>query len=146
MSKKDIIQQELQKIAKEQGNLMPSKIVEMASDENHPLHDQFEWDDDKAAYSYRLFQARQMIVKVKIVYKDNPVQAFHNIKVVEDDGTRSQAYYQIEVILGQEDKKLQLLKNAAKEIKYWQSKYENISELSKVVNIVELEKVEKNIK
>lgn len=44
-------------------------VVETATDEAHPLHDRFEWDDAVAGHEYRLSQARVMIRSVKIIYK-----------------------------------------------------------------------------
>ncbi len=125
---------------------MPLKIVEVARNENHPLHGEFEWDDEKSAHEHRLLQARNLIVKVKIIYEDRTVQAFHNVRIVEEDGSRSQAYYPIEIILSNEDKRRQLMEGAMREIDYWREKYETISELSSIVNKDELTKVRKNIK
>lgn len=45
----------------EQAPLTPSRIVEEARDENHPLHDRFQWDDGAAAHEYRLIQGRKLL-------------------------------------------------------------------------------------
>ena len=49
-------------IASLHGGVCPPEVfLHEAMDESHPAHDDFEWDDDKAAYAYRLEQARRII-------------------------------------------------------------------------------------
>lgn len=51
------------------GVLTPDAVIADAKDPDSPLHDQFEWDTDKAAYKYWLDQARALITSVKVVQK-----------------------------------------------------------------------------
>jgi hypothetical protein len=60
------------------GRLTPSAVVDDAQDEGSPLHDHFEWDDDKAAHAYRLSQARELITSIKVVQRTETV----NIRAV----------------------------------------------------------------
>lgn len=55
--------------------LTPGEVVTAARDPESPLHDMFEWDDGKAAESWRLEQARGLIrsVQVKITTIENNV-------------------------------------------------------------------------
>ncbi|HUD75319.1 MAG TPA: hypothetical protein VMQ76_09630, partial [Terracidiphilus sp.] len=43
------------------GLLLPEKVVEAARPVSSPLHSWFEWNDNKAAENYRIWQARQLI-------------------------------------------------------------------------------------
>lgn len=53
---------ELEHIADAHGGVIrPSDIVREAAALASPLHGEFEWDDSKAAYGYRLTRARQLI-------------------------------------------------------------------------------------
>lgn len=56
----------LREILTEHGELTPRLLVELASDENHPLHNKFHWDDTAAAHKWRLTQAGQLIRSVKV--------------------------------------------------------------------------------
>lgn len=56
----------LREILVEHGELTPSLVVELASDEDHPLHNKFQWDDTAAAHKWRLAQAGQLIRSVKV--------------------------------------------------------------------------------
>jgi hypothetical protein len=50
------------------GVLTPEIVLERARAEDHPLHNRFVWDDEKAAERYRRSQAHQLIRSVKITY------------------------------------------------------------------------------
>lgn len=64
----------LERIAKDDPDqlIQPSAVVEAAANPDSPLHRHFEWDDEKAGHSYRLAQARRLIVRytIRIVEKE----------------------------------------------------------------------------
>lgn len=53
--------------ARNGGRLTPDAVVEDAKQKSSPLHNQFEWDTKKAAYSHWIEQARTLITSVKII-------------------------------------------------------------------------------
>ncbi len=56
---KALRQQIVREFAEAHGGVFdPAAFLAAASAANHPAHDWFEWDDDKAALEYRLDQAR----------------------------------------------------------------------------------------
>ncbi|TAZ20697.1 hypothetical protein ELH77_19010 [Rhizobium ruizarguesonis] len=57
----------LEEIEERDGILRPAAVAADAEDLDSPLHDYFEWDDGKAATSWRLEQARDLIRKVRLV-------------------------------------------------------------------------------
>jgi hypothetical protein len=61
---------ELAKIGKRTA-LTPAAVVEAAEPESSPIHNAFEWDDEKAAHEHRLQQARGLIRAVCVVYEPN---------------------------------------------------------------------------
>jgi hypothetical protein len=68
----------LEEIARDHdGLLVPADVVEVASDPEHPLHGEFEWDNDKAAHEHRLWQARVLIhgVRVEIEVHERAVKS-----------------------------------------------------------------------
>jgi len=76
----------LQELYEQRGKLTASIVLEEARDPGHPLHSRFEWNDSVAAEKYRLEQARELIRKVKIIYKE----------ATERDGPKSvRAYYSV---------------------------------------------------
>jgi hypothetical protein len=54
------------------GGLRPDAVIEEARNEQSPLHEHFEWDDSEAAHRYRQAQARQLIGKVTVSFRDEP--------------------------------------------------------------------------
>lgn len=64
---KDELKKALDSIANMRGGvLIPSEVVNIARDADHPLHAMFEWDDTAAAHKYRLEQARGLIASVRV--------------------------------------------------------------------------------
>jgi hypothetical protein len=50
----------------------PRRMVKWARENpKSELHSQFEWDDAKAGYRYRLQQARQLILRIQVEVVDN---------------------------------------------------------------------------
>lgn len=81
------LRDQLQKIEKDHGALTPRVVVDAARDENHPLHERFEWEDSVAGERWRTYQAAQLIRSVRVTYKpgtdsDAPrsVRAFHAVR------------------------------------------------------------------
>lgn len=59
----------LQEIYDRRGILTPSIVLEEARNPSHSLHSRFEWDDTKAAESWRREQAHTLIRTVQIIYR-----------------------------------------------------------------------------
>jgi hypothetical protein len=109
------IAQELAALA-QRGRLSPQRVVIWARKHRaSALHGCFQWDDTRAAQQYRLWQARELIVSVEVVYEDgrqrqvyvSPIttrrggQGYHRlVDVLSDnalrDGFLSQALYELE--------------------------------------------------
>lgn len=61
MASKSERSKEFTRIFKRDGCVRPSVVVNEARPKKSPIHDDFEWDDAKAAEEFRLSQARQYI-------------------------------------------------------------------------------------
>jgi hypothetical protein len=141
MKKQKLLKEVCLEIKKRDGKITPKALVDHARSKDSPIHSLFEWNNAKAAEEYRLWQARELIVTVKIDYSGQEIQTYHNIKVVEGN----QGYYHWDDI--KKDKNLlnEVIKNAITQLEYWQSKYETYQALSKVINREELEKAKQSI-
>lgn len=80
------LRDQLQSIYNSHGQLTPRLVVDLARDPEHELHSRFEWDDSIAAEKFRVEQARDLIRKVRVVYKqgdeNNPpqtIRAYHSL-------------------------------------------------------------------
>lgn len=66
--KREQIRARLSELEKD-GRLTPDAVVADAKKPTSPLHDQFEWDKGKAAYSWWLEQARTLITSVRVIQR-----------------------------------------------------------------------------
>lgn len=71
------VREELQAILDENGDLTPALVVDAARDEDHPLHDRFDWDDSDAAEKWRINQAAHLIRSVKVTREIAPDRVIH---------------------------------------------------------------------
>lgn len=125
---------ELREIGEE---FTPEEIVEAAEDESKELHKCFEWDDKKAAYGYRLNQARiltsQIVFKREVV-EDNtkpvPVRVFNK--------TDSSGGYKIpERTFKVQSEYEALLQRALAELHAFKVKYAALKELDYILELID---------
>jgi hypothetical protein len=140
-----IFGQELMRIqAESNGELTPKQVVNSAKNPKSPLHDWFEWDNDKASELYRLTQARTLInqIDIEIKYDGNNKKrqrAFVNVMKMGDNGAfdkSDKVYVSLETALTNDDYRRQTLTKALAEIAYWKEKYESYEELSDIFKAI----------
>jgi len=111
------------------GLLYPNTIVEYARNENTLLHERFEWDDEIAGENYRIWQARQLIVRVKIeAIKGHIIQAYVSLTSDRSDG----GYRSMVEVLQDDDASGELLMDALEEFKRLEEKYKELKELRRI--------------
>ena len=113
----------------------PAQIVDRARDEGSELHKCFEWDDAKAAQSYRLQQART-VVHMLVVEEVNPPEedaAPIRFFVQPDKG---HGYKPIEVVFKRDDEYQMLLQRALAELRDFKRKYERLKELREILDLI----------
>lgn len=135
-SKKSVIEAELTRIArKNNGVLTAEMVVAAARDEDSPLHDSFTWDNDVAAERWRLYQARNLILHVKV-----ETTAVNNHRVIirawtsltTDRNHDGGGYRETIHVLSNKDQRRQLLADALAELKLFEEKYRTLKELAGV--------------
>lgn len=80
----------------------PDEVIRWAAEDDSPLHNCFTWDTERAAREHNLFEARQLIKSVVVVYKegDKPQPAYWNVSVrtspdtTESTEEKGERYYQ----------------------------------------------------
>jgi ADP-dependent phosphofructokinase/glucokinase len=128
---KEVVASELKRIVERDGVLTPKNVVDEARDTNSPIHDLFDWNDETAGEKYRIWQARQLIVTVKVEFNDKQVDAYYNIRA---EVVPQQGYYSLDQVISDEAIYQDVLAQAIKELKYWHDKYKEIKELSGLVD------------
>jgi hypothetical protein len=127
------IEKELKKIAAQHAGLLrPGDVLAAAKSNHHPLHKKFCWDDTKAAQEYRLWQARELIMSVRVVYEADEHQIPYRMFVSLTSDRKGSGYREVISVLRHDDRRAEMLQDAINELCYFKSKYGFIKELSEV--------------
>jgi hypothetical protein len=103
------------------GSITPEMVLEEAKPKTSVLHNCFEWDDTEAGRKYRLWQARNLITSVRVVYETKPPERVY-VRVE----TAPARYKTIEnVTVAERDV---LIAEAARGLRAWLNRYHELSE------------------
>lgn len=72
----------LTKIYRRDGHVTASAVVAEATPAQSPIHDEFEWDDKKAAHEHRLSTARRMIRITTVTFAPGVRQKLINVPAI----------------------------------------------------------------
>jgi len=117
-----------------EGVLIADEVVDYARDPSTALHNQFEWDDTKAAIQHRLDQARRVIrVVVEFQIVNNREVVVPTYRSLGSDRMKPRGgYRRIKDILSVEETRAELLDMALQELARVQDKYALLTELAAV--------------
>ncbi len=134
----------MNKLAKT-GQLNAENLVEVSRPKNAPLHDDFEWDDTKAAENWRKQQGRCMINSLLMVPEETghkskePIRAFFKVEHME-----SAQYESTEVLIRTQDGRDALREQAQKELSSYRQKYRSVlewtgakAEIDKAIDLIQ---------
>lgn len=100
---RDKLNEELTRIWKRDGNIKPSVLIDESREPGAPLHDRFEWNDEKAGEQFRLVQARTMIRVGRIIVEGEPERVVHIPRIQKGEGCGEGEYKPISVVVGDYD-------------------------------------------
>lgn len=127
------ISQYLKKHLGKDEEVTPEKVVELAKDSDSPIHSYFEWDDKKAAKSYRMIQASQLI-KVVVINASRREPSYQYLKLTPD---YSDNYFE-----HKEDVKDslfdQMIPSALNELKQFKARYKSIPAFEPVLYAIDV--------
>lgn len=109
------------------------EVVEWAK--AHPdsaLHGQFTWNDEKAAYEHRLFEARR-IIAIHFVNEEGERKVYS----VSLDRVNGGGYRNIDEIIDNEALRNALLSEALGKLKHIKRQYQHLKELASVYEEIE---------
>lgn len=117
------------------------ELLDASRDVTAPLHSCFEWDDSIAAEQFRVQQARKIISSIEIEYikSDTPehlARSRYFVNTVSNAPKVQGQYTTIDVAFSNEDYRTVVLKNAYRELKTFQGKYNCYQELSDVLEAI----------
>lgn len=124
------IEQELKSIYEaNDGTLRAEDVVEYAKDPATALHERFIWDDTEAARQHRLWQARQIIQEVKVIYDDTapePVMVRVYASLPSDRKQEGGGYRSTEDILADPERKRELFQMLKRELERTRAKLNSV--------------------
>jgi len=123
-------------------------VIEDATAKSSPLHPCFEWNNKKAAHSYRLEQARHIIKNVTIVREEGEeklqIKNFVSIRTDEDGqlthskmGKGRSFYVTISDVMSNHDLKEYTFEQAYRELMSFRSKYDNLRQFEKLFELID---------
>jgi hypothetical protein len=127
--------EEISRIRERRGRFFQtSDVVESARSPKSPLHQEFEWNDKRAADSYRLEQAgyiiRAIVERPHDKPDQSPVRAF--VSVIPDDGEKPN-YTTTAFAFSDPHLRQQVLDQAFADMRSFEKKYQQFLDLSETV-------------
>lgn len=124
----------VEKIEAEHGAVTKELLLEESRPEDSATHSIFEWDNDKAAESWRLQQAKATINALRIVYVSTedekvPVRAFVNVSELSNKAQ----YKSVSVAFQNVDEREAYLKRIRNELDAFVRRNQNIEELADIL-------------
>lgn len=117
-----VIKKALDKIEARDGNLMPAAVVREARSPKNPLHGCFDWDNRVAAHRWRLMQATQLILTVRVTGIDD---ADHRVYVNIGYG---KGFASITRVRSDPNLSEEIIRTAKAEIDEWMRRYQDLKE------------------
>lgn len=122
---------ELLKLKREDGLILPKDVVEAARSPKSPLHASFTWDNTKAAAEYRLWQARTLLRICVVMLPQNTQVTKAFVSLSSEVGYRS-----IEQVLSVKIQRETMLDDAMDELERVRAKYNHLKELVGVFEVI----------
>ena len=125
----DMVGRRVAQLEKQHGVCHPKLLVDDARPLTSPLHDLFEWDDQAAAESYRIDQARGVLQAIRVVFQegDEPVMAFVHVRLEGAPG-----YVSIIRAMSDGEMREQVLGDALAALEALKRRYDGLRELQPV--------------
>lgn len=113
MKRRTVIAEELRRLELDNGRLLAEDVVLAASSPDSPLHDQFEWDDSKAAAAHRLDQARELIrsVRIELLVGERRVITVAYVRDPEAEEKNEAGYQAVRVLRGNAERAREAIVN-----------------------------------
>lgn len=116
--------------------ITPASIVDYARSEDTELHKCFQWDDSIAAENWRKQQARIIVSSLVVTVEKNTAGSQKYRLIQHDDSTKE--YKPVVFTVRNMDEYSRLLAQAKRELRSFKERYKSITELSEVIEQIEI--------
>ena len=137
----ETVYRELETVRAENDGTIPLQdVVDRSKPKAAPLHDEFEWNNPKAANKWRLEQARKVVRSVEVIHAEAPTtRAYESVQVVALEETEDleapaekKVFRHVDDIMSDPLARADLLSQAIRDAVAWRRRYSNLQELAKV--------------
>ena len=111
-------EQRLLELYERDGKLTAESVLEDGTDPDSPLHSQFEWDDQIAAFQFRLEQARAIVRRAHVTILERPARRFVFV-------TSTDSYHPIETAMSRVEWRVELLDEFERDAARFHAKWVN---------------------
>ena len=111
-------EQRLLELYERDGKLTAESVLEDGTDPASPLHSQFEWDDQIAAFQFRLEQARAIVRRAHVTILERPARRFVFV-------TSTDSYHPIETAMSRVEWRVELLDEFERDAARFHAKWVN---------------------
>ena len=132
----------IREIAEIHGHVTPQLVVDAAKPKDSPLHNNFEWNNTKAAAEFRLIQAAHLIRKIKVTIEASEdhkvsVRQFVNVAPINDDEPTSGLYVTVQDAMEVTSYREQLLNQCRRDIVAFKTKYAALTEAASIIKAMD---------
>ena len=108
----------------DENRLNAESVVEVSKPKEAVLHDDFEWDDNVAAFEYRKHQARNILNSLVVIEEETPEEQPIRYCFKIEKGTNN--YTPLNVIMRSAESTGALIRKAIAELQAYRMKYDTI--------------------
>ena len=126
------LQETLQAIRDEHGDLTPALVVDAARPLGHPLHHRFEWNNTIAAEQWRLTQAGQLLRVTFRADLTKPTDLRAFVAIPREESNQS-SYVPTEDAMADPFMRALVLSQMAREWKNLKKRYEHMAEFAALI-------------
>lgn len=124
----------LEQLEEENGGVTAAGFLDASRPEESPTHSIFEWDDDKAAESWRLHQSRTTINALKVTYVDHNGEEQKVSAYIKTSGPHTPTVYEnLQIALSDKEKKAAVLDRIKRELESFIIRNSHIEELADIL-------------
>lgn len=130
--------EQMELLAASESGLTAETLLEESKPEDAPLHNDYEWNDTKAAVNWRIHQSRHFMNSLVTVHVDDSStdEQAEPLIVRAVFPTGQSRYEPLSAIVKEQSKYDKLLETAFRELKSFKNKYETLKELQPVFDAI----------
>lgn len=129
--------QRYEELSRKYGTVTAERVLEDARPPDSPLHDAFEWDDQRAAEAHRLNRAGYLLRALRVIDEavtegQPPRRYLIAVQPISDVSVRYKEYLPLHVALADPVRRDEVLQRALHELEVFQAKYQSLQELNAI--------------